>query len=418
MAASSSEPTSTSLEIHISNLSGNVTITIRKHYSKNNVVGSEPSKRVVPGNLSDMVDYIRSFANLTTIDIFSYDEVKESKIADKIELVSELLWEVGYVSKLILRGEMSKYHFDMLTEAISAMPLVGITFGLKSRDRLDLSPLAEIKTLKRFWLSHDHVSEKFLRTIMTQVSILHLEYPMDQTQLKIMSKLLRDNLSTVEILEIDNPPILNDLGAALKTNTTLKSLMLLSKVYFPEPIFRGLVDNQSLLKLHCKLFGTKDILALNNMLSHNTMLESLTLSASPGLFDYGRNFEPLVVALANSKLTSLTLLDGTSTLFTTSLLKALVTNTTLTELACSSISSRLEVDAEVLVNLLSQNTTLTRLELHHFKVRRPELLSALNTNTTLTHVDPWSSPEILVEIATRNWTNKQRKGKSLLGMMM
>jgi len=174
------------------------------------------------------------------------------------------------------------------------------------------------------------------------------------------------------------------------------------------PIFDGLINNQSLLKLSIEI-DEAGIPSLIRMLQTNTMLEHLKL----GIYFSLRSRRELALVLANSSIVSLNLkYKERSDFFITTLLDALRTNTTMRYLTIE--LDEVKIDGHHVVELVAQNSTLETLKLDGVSVDDFDE-DDIENNGTLTKV--WSgAPQSLLRVARRNERNKLVRDSRLFGL--
>lgn len=408
-------------EIVFSSSMGRMYVEFRRRSRGTKDSGIEYIKYVDVSNVDEIINKIQTHQlPITRLNVLSLDrESGPDSIPRRLLDIIVELNTIEYAAITIPSGRDEQW----IVNLISKLPLVGLDIRDMYKPvatKLDLSVLQNIKTLKRLniglsWFDRD--GGDFITAMMRQVSILTTEYIVYEAELSIITNLLATNDATVEMLKIFTYEDLTELGKALETNTTLKSLTFLVPPGDSfAPIYDGLVHNTSLLKLS-GYYEDGCAASLSTLLRTNTMLEKLKLMVYMELKDPDR----LVSILSQSKLISLTIelnRDVDSTDFITSLLQALTTNTTLERLRIRGGApqfSAARVDGLIVQNLLVNNKTLTTFRLPNVIVTdfpNPDLLFANETLTNVTIL-----PSIIPNtVARRNRKNQTRRESTLFDL--
>lgn len=370
-------------------------------------------------NVNEVANAIKVSTSLSHIAINCTKYISPISSEYMLTLIDSLR-NKSTITQVNIDGYLGSEVFGWAFEVFTTLPLTSISVGtrpgrihLKVEDALRLH---EIKTLKIIeytifgWRNQDYAL--FLSKMLEIVSVLKIRHMIRREEMKVLALALSTNITPVEILHLSIDQGTDLLGEALKTNTRLKSLEVQALLdYEARTIFEGLTHNDSLLKLKTHV-RTGDHLFLMHMLKTNTMIEDLEITVS---YNAPTSHE-LISALANSTLVKLEFKTGglpDMTEYVDSFLDAFRTNTTLTHLSLT--VSHANIDAEHVVELLTQNSTLEVLKLENVSIMYASKLEPIWSNETLTEVWP-GAPSLLRQVAERNKRNKSMRHASLFGL--
>lgn len=301
-----------------------------------------------------------------------------------------------------------------------------------------LNKLHEIKKLDRLILSSQEELDSedwgpFIIPLMSQVNILELNYVVTQSQLDIVA----DNLRTNEVLRILRFKSMNldvtSLGSSLKVNTYLQSLTIDNMGSDLSLIFDGLRSNKTVLKVQIYEGSTgydifdylpearklQYIPALVAMLGQNNYLEILRLTLMEG--NDQADIDKLITAVAASSLIELelefdSLPNPNHVMY--QLVQALTSNTTLTKLDIHHMNAYLElsINLELLASLMGKNFTLETLIIDELDFFDEVLLDDL-LNRRVIDDDDFKLCQFIYRSLERNASNRKHRQVSLFDLM-
>lgn len=245
-------------------------------------------------------------------------------------------------------------------------------------------------------------SQQLLEAVLSNPNLATLELAeteMEQRLIACLAEALLVNTSLTRLVLRENDAnmetdVLQPLGVALQSNSTLTELQLSSSYYsqristMGRSLMEGLKHNQGIrsLKLHCQMQGPV-LGQLAGVLLTNTVLTDLDLSSNQisGLME-------LAFALdANKTLRSLSLGCSSANMLTLEpFFKGLAGNQGLQHLSLRNVGDLRGQLAEWLAESLQQNSTLQSLDLHNHRMQKLDLdtvMDALASNRGLTAVD-------------------------------
>lgn len=225
---------------------------------------------------------------------------------------------------LTVRTASHDYHPTLLsvlkTLNLTSFSLIGVTVILGVAEVLSAHDKLKIVRLGSNRIEWDE-RIAFVGSMLCMVPILKLDYRSSDLELRFVADYLKAD-SVVEMLSLTVSPDANlvALGDALRINTSLKSLSIMTNrlpVNFM-PIFDGLRQNTSLIKLELELVREVDVYNVTRMIQDNTTLEVLKLGFNRfGTDEVTQNMTAdLITALKASNLLELKVTGGAQRMFT------------------------------------------------------------------------------------------------------
>ena len=382
--------------------------------------------------ISKLIDAITASTSLASLTLHFYASLpKELAKQHEIVMVLQAFHGKSQLTSVNVGGYFSGEFFGDISAMLVTLPLENLELFdiMVGIDRLE--PLHSIKSLKRLLFESPRVPIEdrtfFLIPFMDQLEILDMRNHVTQAGLDAIASNLAKNTTLRKLAIHSEQQSLSGIGNALKTNTRLQHLSIGGWNSDLTPIFDGMVENKAILKLaigvdlarHVHDIPDDDqtyVPALVRMLRYNRYLENLYLNIDFIPEDLSVLIQPIVY----SSLIELSLIYDNSddiSYFIEELLPSLRSNTTLTSLTISTgPDEENEIDASILVDLLTRNSTLEVLDLSMVRVKDPEQLSALIYNQSLIQVSS-NMPKILKDIAKRNKANRDVRNMSLFKLV-